>query len=144
MLMFHSNMYSHYFWRLRLRESCAIMFLICHVVTWPKFMLPSVWVLFHRSHKIWFTNSILFWSFGYHNLGHLLQNEIENSYLRVITKCNIILNAMYVRYYKVCQKFITKCIGYYKVWQTVITKCVRYYKVWQLSLTLWKLSWRAQ
>ena len=72
------------------------------------------------SHIFWF-NNIEIW---YYKKRKLLQNETENSFSEVITKC--------VSYYKMWQVIITKRVRYsYKVWQTVITKRVRYYKAWQ-------------
>ena len=75
--------------------------------------------------KIWFTKSTLFWGFGYRNVRDLLQNEIENSYLKVITKCarSLLQNA----------SDITKYVRYYKVWQLLQSETQQSYKQ-QISL----------
>ena len=57
----------------------------------------------------------------------VIKNDTENSYYKVITKCD--------RSLLQSASDITKCVWYYKVWQTVITKCVSYYKVWQAVIT---------
>ena len=81
------------------------------MITWSKFIPLAGYVLFHRSHKFWFTSSIFFWNLG-------MKSDIVNwdSYYKMRQK-TVIKNLSLRTYYKVRQKFITKCVMYYKVWQ---------------------------
>ena len=64
----------------------------------------------------------------------LLQYETENSYQKLTTKCvrGLLHSASGIR--KCDRKFITKCVRYYKLLQTVIIKCVRVTKCDRLLL----------
>ena len=102
MVVFHSDIYSHHVW-------------------W----LQSSWKLriFQRSHKTWSTYSILFETLAWW-------------YKKLVVKSKAVITKWYRKqllqsYYKVPQKFTTKCVRYYEVWQKFLTNCVRYYKVWQ-------------
>ena len=84
-------------------ESCDITFLIYHVITRSKLMPPNGYMQFHHYHQICFT--CLFW-----NLWKLVMQSQA-----VIKKWD--RNQLLQSYYKVWQKFITKCVRYYKVRQ---------------------------
>ena len=60
----------------------------------------------------------------YDNVRQLLENETESSCYKVIIKCNkrLLQSA----------SGITKYLRYYKVWQKLMTKCVHYYIVRQV------------
>ena len=113
-------------------ESCDITFLIYHVITRSKLMPPNGYMQFHHYHQICFT--CLFW-----NLWKLVMQSQA-----VIKKWD--RNQLLQSYYKVWQKFITKCVRCHKVWQTFIqivscfTKCDSYYKVRRnTNYLLWKI-----
>ena len=63
----------------------------------------------------------------------LLENETENSYYKVIIKCNkrLLQSASgitkYLRYYNVWQKLMTKCVHYYIVQQVVQSMTVTHF-----------------
>ena len=116
-------------------------FLICHLITWLKFMLSVGWILFHR-----FAHSFLFETFAdnvknwYYKVRQLFQNETENSHKKIIAKSDrdLLQSALGITN-MVWQKFIAKCARYCKYGVTEV-----YYKVRQVSQSVTGCYYKAR